>query len=95
MSAYNPSGRVGTFEGPKSPGHVGLALDGLETVLEPVARAVDRNHLAVVEEPVEVAGGEDLVAEELAPLGDADVGGQDRIVLDFRCDTTACPPTPP
>lgn len=50
-------------------GHVVLSLDGLEAVLEPVAGAVDGDHFAVVEEPVEDGGGQDLVAEDLAPLG--------------------------
>lgn len=49
-------------------GHVVLSLDGLEAVLEPVAGAVDGDHFAVVEEAVEDRGGENLVAEDLAPL---------------------------
>ena len=44
-------------------GHVVLPLDGLEAVLEPVAGAVDGDHVAVIEEPAEESSGEDLVAE--------------------------------
>lgn len=49
-------------------GDVGVSVDGLEAVLESVAVAVDRDHVAVVEEPVEDGGGEDLVTEHLSPL---------------------------
>lgn len=49
-------------------GDVVLSLDGLEAVLQPVAGAVDGDDLAVVEESIEDGGGEDLVAEDLAPF---------------------------
>jgi hypothetical protein len=44
---------------------------------EAVALAADVEDVAVVEEPVEDGGGDDRVAEHLAPLGEALVGGQD------------------
>ena len=48
----------------------------------PVAGPVDREHGAVVEEPVEDRGGDGGVVEDLAPLCDAPVGGEDdRAVL--------------
>jgi hypothetical protein len=58
-------------------GHVCLPLDGLEPVLEPVARSVDGDHVAVVEEAVEDGGGEDFVAEYLSPFAEGLVRGQD------------------
>lgn len=42
----------------------------LETVLQPVAVAVDGHDIAVVEEAVKDSGGEDFVAEDLAPLAE-------------------------
>jgi hypothetical protein len=58
-------------------GHLGLPLDGLEAVLEPVAVAVDRDDFAVVQEPVEDRGGQDLVAEDLAPFAEGLIRCQD------------------
>ncbi len=61
-----------------SSGDVGVPLDGLEAVLEPVAVAVDRDDFAVVQEPVEDRGGQYLVAEDLAPpFAEGFVRGQD------------------
>ena len=46
----------------------GDVLDGGEPVLEPVAGSVDRDDVAVVQEPIEDGGGQHLVAEDLAPF---------------------------
>lgn len=51
----------------------------------PVGGPVDRQHDAVVEEAVEDGGGDGCVVEDLAPAGDAAVGGEDdRAVLERR-----------
>ena len=42
-----------------------------------VAVALDIDHLGVVEEPVEDGGGEDVVAEDVAPFGEGFVAGDD------------------
>ena len=42
-----------------------------------VGGPVDREHGAAVEEPVEDRGRDGLVVEDLAPGGDAAVGGED------------------
>src|SRR5689334_15666917 len=44
---------------------------------EPVAFAPDVEDVAVVEQSIEDGGGDDGVAEHLAPLGEALVGGED------------------
>src|SRR5688500_16912619 len=65
----------------RSSGASGDVLDGGEPVLEPVAGPVDRDDVAVVQEPVEDGGGQDLVAEDLAPFAEAFVRGQQRRAL--------------
>src|SRR5581483_11364961 len=52
-------------------------LDAVVVAAHPVAGAVDREHGAVVEEPVEDGGGDGGVLEDLAPVGDAAVGRED------------------
>src|SRR3954452_15846079 len=47
-------------------------------VLEAVAGSVDGDDVAVVQQPVEDRGGEHVVAEDLAPFGEALVAGDDR-----------------
>ena len=42
-------------------------------VFEPAGVAAEGDDLGVVEEPVEDGGGEDLVAEDAAPFGEAHV----------------------
>lgn len=42
-------------------------------VPEAVAGAVDEEDVALVEEPVEDRGGDDVIAEELAPTFEGDV----------------------
>lgn len=59
-----------------SSGHVGVSFDVHEAVLQSVAWAVDRNHVAVMEKTVEDGGGQDLVGEDLAPFAEALVRGQ-------------------
>jgi len=44
---------------------------------EPVAVSFDVHHPAVVEQPVENGGGDDLVAEQFLPVAEALVGGDD------------------
>ncbi len=66
-----------TFLRPQLSGHFGLSLDGLEAVLEPVAGAVDRDDFAVVQEAVEDRGGQDFVAEDLAPFAEGLVRSED------------------
>ena len=75
LRVVDPQSR--TLLRPHLSGHVRLALDGLEAVLEPVARAVDRDDFAVVQEAVEDRGGEDFVAEDLAPFAEGLVRGED------------------
>jgi len=45
-------------------------------VSEPVAGAVDLDDDGMVQQPVEERGGDDGVAEDLAPFGEATVGGK-------------------
>jgi hypothetical protein len=52
----------------RSAGGGAFGLDSGESVLEPVAGSVDRDDFAVVQEPVEDGGGQDLVAEDLTPF---------------------------
>ena len=47
-------------------------------VAEPVAVALEREDLGVVDEPVDHRGGDDLVAEDLAPAGEGLVAGDDQ-----------------
>ena len=58
-------------------GGVCVAFDGCEPVLEPVAGAVDGDHVAMMEEAVEDGGGQDFVAEHLTPFTEGLVRGQD------------------
>ena len=52
--------------------------DGLLEVAESVATALDVEHVAMVQEPVEDGGGEDRIAsEQLRPVLDALVGGDE------------------
>lgn len=44
---------------------------------QPVARPLDLDDDGVVQQPVEKSGGNDGVAEHLAPLGEATIGGED------------------
>jgi SRSO17 transposase len=54
-----------------------VSCDGGESVLEPVAGAVDGDHVAVVQEAVEDGGGQDFVAEHLSPFAEGLVRGED------------------
>jgi len=45
---------------------------------ESVAVALDVDDLAVVQQPVEDGGGDHGIPEELLPVGEAFVGGDDR-----------------
>ena len=56
----------------------GLDEAGLELVLQPVGVAPDVEGDGVMEEPVEDGGGDDPVAEDLAPAPEALVAGQDQ-----------------
>ena len=53
----------------------------LTFLLQPVAVALDEEGVAVVQESVENGGGEDIVAEDLAPLGDELIGGDEHAAL--------------
>jgi hypothetical protein len=46
-------------------------------VLAPVAGAFEGEYVGVVDDPVDHGGGDDLVAEDGAPAGERQVGGQD------------------
>ena len=48
------------------------------TVLEPVGVALERDYLGVVDEPVDHRGGDDVVAEHLAPPAERLVAGHDQ-----------------
>ena len=52
-------------------------LDAFLVAAHSVGGAVDREDGAVVEEAVEDRGGDGCVVEDLAPGGDAAVGGED------------------
>ena len=55
---------------------------GLALLLEPVALALDVDDRRVVQQPVEDRRGDDLVAEDVAPAGEALVrGDEDRAAL--------------
>ncbi|MQY09941.1 hypothetical protein SRB5_00450 [Streptomyces sp. RB5] len=64
------SPQLRTIERPQLLGHVGVSLDGLESVLQPIAGSVDRDDVAVVQEAVEDGGGQDFVAEHLSPFAE-------------------------
>jgi hypothetical protein len=51
--------------------------DEFGVLTEAVARALDLDDDGVVEETVEEGGSDDRVAKDLAPLGEAAVGGED------------------
>src|SRR3982751_372610 len=80
-----PGAVSGLYSGLLGLGREGLAAGqqtGLALLLEPVALALDVDDRGVVEQPVEQRRGDDLVAENLAPAGEALVGGQqDRAAL--------------
>ena len=52
-------------------------LEAFLVAAHPVGGAVDRQDDAVVEQAVEDGGGDGGVVEDLAPAGDAAVGGED------------------
>ncbi len=94
--APTPSSRRARTGGPDRSwsGHVILSLDGLEAVLQPIAGAVDGDYFAVVEESVEDRGGEDLVAEHLAPLTNGLVHPYAAMHVHVYADITPPPPPP-
>ena len=51
--------------------------DEIGVLAQAVAGALDLDHHGVVQEPVEERGGDHGIAEDLAPLGKAPVGGED------------------
>ena len=55
----------------------GVLGDEVGVRSEAVAGALDLDDDRVVQEPVEQRGGDDGVAEDLAPLGEAAVGRQE------------------
>ena len=59
------------------------ALSGIRSACwrEAVAGALDLDDDGVVEQAVEQRGGDDGIAEDLAPFGEAAVGGQDHGAL--------------
>src|SRR5690348_15352262 len=58
-----------------SVGGAAVKRSAAELVLETVAGSVDREDFAVMEEAVEDGGGDDVVAEELAPAIERYVAG--------------------
>ena len=48
---------------------------------QPIARSFDLDDDGVVEQPIEQRGGDDGIAEDLAPFGKAAVGGEDHGAL--------------
>lgn len=71
-----------------------LGLDGGEAVLESVAWSVDGDDFAVVQEPVEDSGGQDLVAEHASPFREGFVAGQQgrALLIPFGDRLEASPP---
>src|SRR5512133_431771 len=65
-----------------------LSFNSGEPVLEPIARSVNRNHLAMMEEAIEDRRGQYLVAEHASPFTEGLVGGQDdgTVLIAFRYD---------
>jgi hypothetical protein len=55
------------------------SVRGLEPILEPVAGPVDRDDVAVVQQPVQDGRGQHVVAEHLAPFAEG-VGCQKSVV---------------
>src|SRR5438552_14094690 len=73
-------GRVGLFRrsgGVAVRGSLGGGRDVEAALAEPVALALERDHGGVVDEPVDQGGGDHGVAEDLAPLLEAAVRGDD------------------
>lgn len=50
-------------------------------VFKPVAGSVDADHVAVVQEPVEDGGGQDVVGEHAAPFAEGLVAGAPRQIV--------------
>ena len=44
---------------------------------EPIARSLDLDDDGVMEKPIQQCGGDDRIAEDVAPFGEAAVGGED------------------
>jgi hypothetical protein len=61
--------------------------DQVGVLAQPVAGPFDLNHHGMVEQAIEQRGGDHGTAENLAPLGEATIGGQDhRAALVARVD---------
>lgn len=69
--------RSGGTVGHPLPQGLGVAVVGAQ----PVGRPVDADDHRAVQQPVEHGGGDGGVPERRCPVGDADVGGQDRARL--------------
>lgn len=52
---------------------------------QPIARSLDLNDDGVVKQPVEQRGCDDGIAEDLAPFGEAAIGGEDHSALFVAC----------
>ena len=50
---------------------------GLEAVPQPVGVAPDVHHMCVVEQPIQKGGGQDIITEQLAPVTEIFVAGED------------------
>ena len=55
--------------------------DEVGVLAQAIARSLDLDDDGVVEQPVEQRGGDDGIAEDLAPFGEAAVGGEDHGAL--------------
>ena len=81
MGSLGLGGRRGAARCRQRRGDEGLGADVLGHELgmlaQAVAGALDLDDHGVVQEPIEERGGDHRIAEDLAPLGEAAVGGED------------------
>jgi hypothetical protein len=78
LLSWSPSGAARQFrrEGAGIPGLEVFGDEGC-VLAESIAGALDLDDLGVVEQAIEQGGGDDLVAEDVAPFAEAAVGGED------------------
>src|SRR5215469_10539616 len=77
VNAVQQTGQVRVLAGMGAGSFAEVAGVGLVGA-EPVGRSVDSYDGGPVQQPVEQRGGDGGVAEGAGPVGDADIGGQDR-----------------
>ena len=58
-----------------------MSRDEIGVLAQAIAGALDLDDDGMVEQPIEQRGGDDGIAEDLAPFGEAAVGGEDHRAL--------------